>query len=348
MSNDEDTKELIVVGSGALTQERHRLIKRGLDALSVRRNIDRSSEDELDNNFVETASFLIESADYDEAERVLRRGIASMPPNWRLIHDSGHLEMRFWNMGEFEAYAKYQESLGSSGRSFFWTSPSYSKAHFLLAYLAIEQGDSEKALDEINKGVALEPDHPKMLGEKAFILRRLGRPAEALDVYVQAAASRSEWFPIAARAEALRGQGFCLMDLGRLESAETALRESLQIDPKNTAAINALDHLAELRSAEEEDEELPRSEASITQLLQSMAQRFDEVEERAKSDTQWRAARANAPLYQNTTVEERKANQVAAFEAYLREGKEGIRKHLDRMRDKKQKGRQGATQDDIK
>lgn len=350
MRNDEDKKGLISIRSGGLARERQRLIRRGLDALVLSGQKEWAGKDHdiPESNFVEIADNLIERGDHAEAEKVLRKGIAAMPFNWKPIIDSDRLEIAFWNMSEFEAYVEHQRSLGADRKSFFWTYPSYSKAHFLLSYLAVERGDLDEALKEVNKGLALESDHPKMLGEKGFILRSLGRFGEALEAYKEAATARSSWFPITSRGEALRGRGFCLMDLGRLNEAESALKESLMIDPNNSAAINALNHLAELRATEDrEGNELPRSESHVAHLLNSMVQHIDDVEEQANNDEQWRSARANDPFYQNTTFEERKENQLSAFEAYLREGKEGIRKHLDRMRAKKQNRSTRSTEDDV-
>jgi hypothetical protein len=90
---------------------------------------------------------------------------------------------------------------------------------------------------------------------------------------------------------------------------------------RNTSGLNHPDH----------------SEEKVGQLLEKFGRHFDAVEDMADSDMPWRAARANDPMYQSTTVEERKANQLAAFEAYLAEGEEGLRKHLNKMRAQKGK-----------
>jgi tetratricopeptide (TPR) repeat protein len=95
-----------------------------------------------------------------------------------------------------------------------------------------------------------------------------------------------------------------------------------------------LDQIAKANPSEQEDNQdaAPRiSEAEITEQLEGFGEHLDEVEEQANSDEHWRRARANSPLYQETTYEQRKANGLSAYEAFLRKGKEGIREHLNQM-----------------
>lgn len=48
---------------------------------------------------------------------------------------------------------------------------------------------------------------------------------------------------------ALRGMGFMLIELNRLDEAEQALRDSLKLDPGNDVALNELAYIRELRAA---------------------------------------------------------------------------------------------------
>ena len=71
------------------------------------------------------------------------------------------------------------------------------------------------------------------------------------------------------------------------------------------------------------------SEQHIAKLLEKFARHLDHVEQQANQNDQWRAARAKSSLYQQRTFEERKATQLAAFEAYLREGKQGLKNAIE-------------------
>jgi Flp pilus assembly protein TadD len=50
------------------------------------------------------------------------------------------------------------------------------------------------------------------------------------------------------QATALRGIGVSLIELGELDRAETALRESLEVEPGNALAQNELLYISNLRS----------------------------------------------------------------------------------------------------
>ncbi|ABC27512.1 protein containing tetratricopeptide repeats (TPR1, TPR2) [Hahella chejuensis KCTC 2396] len=49
------------------------------------------------------------------------------------------------------------------------------------------------------------------------------------------------------KAAALRGIGFILIEMERLDEAEEALQKSLIIEPDNDVAINELEYINELR-----------------------------------------------------------------------------------------------------
>lgn len=114
-------------------------------------------------------------------------------------------------------------------------------------------------------------------------------------------------------------------------------RDSLVLEPNSDDAIGALDDIANMKPLvpvnEQYEEDSPQfSETEIGQQLKDFAQHLDEVEERANGDERWRAARANDPMYQETTYEQRKANRLAGYEAFLRKGEQGIREHLKKVR----------------
>jgi Flp pilus assembly protein TadD len=50
------------------------------------------------------------------------------------------------------------------------------------------------------------------------------------------------------RAVMLRGRGFALIELGRLDEAEKAYRDSLNSEPNNARALNELTYIGRLRA----------------------------------------------------------------------------------------------------
>jgi tetratricopeptide (TPR) repeat protein len=290
--------------------------------------------DHIPEHFVEFADSMIHRGEYLEAEQLLTKAVALMPCDWKPATETADfLKIAFWNTSEFETYVEFHRA-EPGGKSLMWTYPSYSKAYFLLAYLAAERKDFDQALDAVSKGLDLEPDHPKMLCEKGFLLRHLNRPEEALETYQRAASARA-LTPLLVKADSLRGQGFALLDLNRLAEAEKVLKDSLALEPNSDAATDALDYISEIQSSElarQEEHGSPQyTEQEIAEKLKDMAQYIDEMEAETNKDERWKAARVNDPLYQRTTYEERKANRLAAFEAFLRKGEEGIREHLNRV-----------------
>ena len=56
------------------------------------------------------------------------------------------------------------------------------------------------------------------------------------------------------RAVALRGRGFALTELGRLDEAEVAYRDSLKLKPENEVALAELKYIAGLKSGSAKSE----------------------------------------------------------------------------------------------
>jgi len=169
-----------------------------------------------------------------------------MPPDWKPeVRESDHSAFAFWDLQEFLAYIPFYKSTGDE-RRLVWILPSYPKAWHLLAFIAVERGDWAGALEAIDRALALEPDHPVPMCEKAMILARMNRYEEACELYLKAESIRP-WMPPSVRAKALRGAGVTLIDLGRLDEAQTMLKRSLALEPDNDLARSELAHIDYLR-----------------------------------------------------------------------------------------------------
>ncbi|MGA2877292.1 MAG: hypothetical protein ABSE82_17390, partial [Nitrososphaerales archaeon] len=106
----------------------------------------------------------------------------------------------------------------------------------------------------LEKGLEIEPDHPRLWIEKGFLLNRLKHHQEALECYQHAAVVRS-WAPKSQIARAFRGKGSSLIDLGRLDEAEIAYRMALELEPDDRKAPKELEYIAHARQEQAERKE---------------------------------------------------------------------------------------------
>jgi len=197
------------------------------------------------SDFVRAAEAFIINKQFRKASELLQDSIENMPEGWKPYNEfSTHDVIFFWYQEEFLSFVEFNRL--NSKKSIIWKEPSYSKARYLSAHILSEQNDFHGALREIDKGLVLEPDHPKLLCEKAFILRRLEDHTTSLIFYQKAVNARS-WIVSSDKALALRGQGFALIELGRLDEAETVLNESLLFIPDNTDALGELAYIRKLQ-----------------------------------------------------------------------------------------------------
>jgi tetratricopeptide (TPR) repeat protein len=195
---------------------------------------------------IQEARRLIAAGDRPRAVRVLEAFLARMPPGWRpRTETKEELQVAFWTMEEFLQFAALHQAAGDR-RKVTWVRPAYGEACYLLGYLAVEEGDYAAARRHVERGLGLEPDHPLLLCELGMIEGGACRHGEALDCYRRAADSRP-WTPPPVVARALRGVGFSLIELGELDRAEEAFRQSLELEPGNTTARKELEIVGLMR-----------------------------------------------------------------------------------------------------
>lgn len=212
----------------------------------------------MEPSFNRRADQLIVEGRYADAEALLENAIQAMPAGWNLRQeDDQFLSIAFWSQEEFLAHSHYVTERNELTKSIMWVDCSYSRAWYQLAVVESKQGLFERALFCIDCGLQIEPDHPELWNEKGYLLGRLKRHQEAFDCYVRAAAIR-EWAPPSQVARALRGQGVQLVDLDRLDEAEDAFRQSLELEPDSETAHNELGNIEDVRRKREaEKREIP-------------------------------------------------------------------------------------------
>lgn len=146
-------------------------------------------------DFTETAEALVAEGRLDEARALLDAHIHAVPAGWTWLVDRGaEREIAFWSESEFDAYRAFFGPRLGAGLTVTWVGPSYPKAFFLAAGLEAQRGGMAAAAALVERGLALEPDHPHLLLRLATLRARDGRVAEALALAENAASARA-WAP---------------------------------------------------------------------------------------------------------------------------------------------------------
>lgn len=127
----------------------------------------------------------------------------------------------------------------------------WAQAYYLKGYAHLDLGQVAEAHRWVERALALSPANATYLAERAYLLQAENRPQEALDAYVAAEEAARNWSPEEIRdtelGRALRGQGFSLIELGRLDDAEAVFRRCLEIDPDDKGARNELLYIEQRR-----------------------------------------------------------------------------------------------------
>lgn len=150
----------------------------------------------------------------------------------------------------FQSQAEHEEFKRTKPADFEWIDWGYKECLQMQAFIAADRRDFPAALTLLNRIEALAPVSAGTVVETGYVLNQIGRPDEGLAAYRRA---RDMAFRYASqrpfRAMALRGMGFSLIELQRLDEAEKLFRESLDIEPGNKVAINELAYIRDQRGA---------------------------------------------------------------------------------------------------
>jgi tetratricopeptide (TPR) repeat protein len=125
--------------------------------------------------------------------------------------------------------------------------PAWCDAYFLRAYGLIDLGRHAEARQSLEKAIGMSPRNAHYLSELASIYRIEKKWNEALAKYETAAQLARDFSPPESRVielgEALRGKGYVLVELGRLDEAEATYKQCLEINPADKVAIGELDYV---------------------------------------------------------------------------------------------------------
>ena len=118
----------------------------------------------------------------------------------------------------------------------------YADLALLVGSLRNAQERFDLALPALDRGLAAEPENPKLTAEKAYALNRIGRSGEAADISARCIAATGG-APKQDVARLHRSRGYALGELGRFDDAIAEYRTSQALDPPETSAAREIAYL---------------------------------------------------------------------------------------------------------
>jgi tetratricopeptide (TPR) repeat protein len=199
-----------------------------------------------DGEKVDKAMAEISKGNFSAAKSLLLSVVRNTPSEYfhQTSNPDGSLVIRFWDQQEFIHYVNWKKP----DRKIFWNVAAYPRAYFYLGFIGVAERDYQAALSYLDKALELEPTNPKIFIEKAQALLGMKRQVEALRLFEKI----SEIGPFTSGADvarALRGRGFALIELGKLDEAKAVLLKSLEFDPDSKVAKEELSYIAQLKGS---------------------------------------------------------------------------------------------------
>ncbi len=125
--------------------------------------------------------------------------------------------------------------------------PEWATAFFMKAYALIDLRRLPEARTNLTRAVELSPNNSQFLSELAHLFQIDKNVTESQRLFVHAEECARTFSPdeakVGERTRALRGQGYNLVEMGRLDEAESKYRECLKLDHKDRAALDELKYL---------------------------------------------------------------------------------------------------------
>jgi len=144
---------------------------------------------------------------------------------------------------------------GESNQDGVALGPTWAYAHYGKAYSLIELNRFDEAAEELDRALQLSPNNPQFLCERAYLYRATGEWDKMLQGYRSALTFIDMASPddrkVFEEARALRGEGYALIELGDLKSAEKSFKKSLKLEPGNELALGELDYIKNLKKKKE-------------------------------------------------------------------------------------------------
>ena len=129
--------------------------------------------------------------------------------------------------------------------------PTCADAYYLKGYAYVDLGDIAQAQVFVEKALELSPLNSQYRSELGQILQLQQDWSGALEAFELSAENAETFSPepirVAELGRAMRGIGFNLIELGRLDEAEAKFQECLELDPNDVGAKQELEYIRTLR-----------------------------------------------------------------------------------------------------
>ena len=127
--------------------------------------------------------------------------------------------------------------------------PSWAMAYWARSYALTEMNRTKEAEADLRKALELSPMDGQYKNELAYLLMRRGEVSESLSLYKEAEqyADITSQYPVDLKCAALRGQGYDLVELHRLDEAEAAYKKCMTLVPDEPKSKAELGYIAEQR-----------------------------------------------------------------------------------------------------
>lgn len=205
-----------------------------------------SDRESADLETIDTAVESLAAGRLDKAESLLLGVIANTPSDYtNSVEDDEGISIKFWDQDDFIHYVTWQQDQGLATKNIHWIGNAYPRAYYYLGFICVKRKQFARAIEFLDRGLALEPTNAMFVLEKAQALVHSGRKREALALYDQVEAG-----PFVSGhkiAVARRGRGFVQIELGELDAAEASFRSSLELEPDNDIALHELEYIEHLR-----------------------------------------------------------------------------------------------------
>lgn len=128
----------------------------------------------------------------------------------------------------------------------------WSDTYLLKGYALVEMQRVKEAQAALRAALRLAPRNARYLSELAYTYQDQKNFRKALEIYREAEDAARLTSPEDEKPQdialALRGQGYSLSELGRLDESEALYKRCLEIDPNDTKAKSELDYIQGLRA----------------------------------------------------------------------------------------------------
>lgn len=128
--------------------------------------------------------------------------------------------------------------------------PAWAMAYWARGYAYNEMARYDDAIIELRKALALAPDDAQYQVELAFAYQQKHEWQPSLALYQSALddADITAGDVPEMKCRALRGQGYDLVELHRLDEAEATYRACLKLQPNEPKSVNELEYIRQLRT----------------------------------------------------------------------------------------------------